>query len=65
MKKIYLSNTDKKLGGVLGGIGETFSVDPTLLRLIFVFVSILTGIIPGIVTYFIAWLIIPEKSTIM
>ncbi len=60
MKKIHLSKTDRKLGGVLGGIGETFTIDPTLLRLIFVFVTLLTGIVPGVLTYLVAWLIIPE-----
>ena len=62
MKKIYLSKTDKKLGGVIGGIAEAFSIDSTLLRLIFVFIVLVTGIVPGLITYIIAWLIIPERA---
>ena len=33
MKKLYLSNTDKKIFGVCGGIAEAYDIDPTLLRL--------------------------------
>jgi phage shock protein C len=61
MKKLYLSETDKKVGGVCGGIGETYDIDPTLIRLIFVFVDLATGIIPLLVAYVVAWAIIPKR----
>ncbi len=62
MKKLYRSNTDKILAGVFGGIGEYFDVDPTLLRLGYVLLSIVTGhFIPAIVGYVIAAIIIPKK----
>jgi len=61
MKKLYLSQKDKKIGGVCGGIGETYNLDPTLVRLAFVFLALITAILPMIVTYFIAWIIIPQK----
>jgi phage shock protein C len=61
MKKLYLSGSDKKLGGVCGGIGETYDVDPTLIRLIFVFVDLATGILPLLIAYIIAWAIIPKR----
>ena len=38
MKKLYLSDTNKKIGGVCGGLGEYFDVDPTLVRVIFIFI---------------------------
>lgn len=59
MKKVYLSRTDKKILGVCGGFGQTYNVDPTLIRLITVFMCIATGIIPLLVTYIAAWFIIP------
>jgi phage shock protein C len=59
MKKIYRSQEDKKIAGILGGLGELFDIDPTLLRLLFVFIGLATGIIPLIVAYFIGWIIIP------
>ena len=61
MKKIYLSSRDKKIAGVLGGIGETLNVDPTLIRLIYVLIALATAIVPAIIAYFIAWLVIPEE----
>ena len=61
MKKLYLSNTDKKIFGVCGGIGETYDVDPTLIRLIMVFLCFATAVVPLAVTYIVAWAIFPEK----
>jgi phage shock protein C len=61
MKKLYLSRTDKKIGGVCGGIGESYGVDSTLVRLAWVLIDIFTGFLPGIVAYIVAWLIIPQK----
>ena len=61
MKKLYKSNTDKVFAGVMGGIGEYFDIDPTILRLAYVLITILTGIVPAIIAYFIAVIIVPNK----
>ena len=61
MRKLYLSKTDSKIFGVCGGIGETYDIDPTLVRLALVLICFLTGILPMVITYIIAWAIIPEK----
>jgi len=63
MKRFYLSQKDKKIGGVCGGLGETLDIDPTLIRLAFVFAALATAILPVVVTYIIAWAIIPKKLT--
>lgn len=60
MKRLYLSSTDKKLSGVCGGIAEYFAVDPSIVRLAWIIITILTGIVPGIVAYIIAAVVIPE-----
>jgi phage shock protein C len=60
MKKIYRSQKDKKIAGVFGGLGELFSVDPTLLRLAFVFIGLITGVFPAIIAYLVGWVIIPK-----
>ena len=62
MKKIYLSKDNKKIAGVFGGLGEHFEVDPTILRLIFIFITIFTGIMPGVITYFVGWMIMPKDK---
>jgi len=58
--RIYLSETNKKIGGVCGGIGEYFNIDPTVVRLAWVIFSFFGG--AGIVAYLIAWAIIPRRS---
>jgi phage shock protein C len=61
-KKLYLSDTDKKISGVCGGIGEYFDIDSTLVRLAWVILSLLLSLgIGGLIVYIIAALIIPEK----
>lgn len=56
-KKLYKSKIDRKICGVCGGIGEYFSVDPTLIRVLFVIFA-LSG--TGILAYIIAAIIMPE-----
>ena len=60
MKRSYRSQEDKKIAGILGGLGELFDIDPTLLRLLFVFIGLATGVIPLVVAYLIGWIIIPR-----
>jgi len=62
IKKLHLSKKDRKIAGVCGGIAETFDIDPTLVRLAFIFIALITAIIPVIIFYILAWLIIPDAS---
>ena len=60
VKRLYLSNTNKKIGGVCGGLGEYFDVDPTFVRVIFILLTLLSlGL--GIIGYILIWMIIPRK----
>lgn len=61
-RKLCLSDVDKKWGGVCGGIAEYFNIDSTLIRLVWVILSIFTGGFGGLIAYLIAWAIIPHKS---
>ena len=61
MKKLYLSRTDKKIFGVCGGIGDTYGIDSTLIRLAWIFIGMATAILPALVTYIVAWIILPQK----
>jgi phage shock protein PspC (stress-responsive transcriptional regulator) len=61
MKRLYRSKKDRMLFGVCGGIAEYFDVDPSLVRIVWVFFALMSGLLPGILTYAIAWLIIPEE----
>ena len=62
-KRLYRSNTDKILAGVCGGLGEYFDVDPTLVRLLWVIVSVFMAGIGGVIAYVLAWLIVPRKPS--
>src|SRR5579872_639530 len=61
MKRLYRSQKDKLVAGVIGGIGEYFEVDPTILRLGFIVLLLLTGIFPAIIAYAVAYFIIPDQ----
>ncbi len=50
-------------GGVCAGLGEYLEVDPTLIRLAFVLLALVTGIVPVLIFYLIAWIIVPAKPT--
>jgi phage shock protein C len=63
MKKIYRSTEDRKIAGICGGIGELLNVDPTIIRLMLIFLCIVTAVMPLVLTYIIAWFIIPEKPS--
>lgn len=63
MKRLYRSESDKKIAGVCGGLGAYFDVDPVIFRIIFV-VLLLPGGLPGLLPYLIMWFIIPTESEI-
>ena len=59
MKKLYRSNTNKKLCGVCGGLAEHFDIDPVIMRLIFIFLTLFVG--GGLLIYLICALVIPKS----
>jgi len=60
-KSLHRSSTNKVIAGVAGGIGEYFAIDPTLIRLLFILLTIFGG--SGILIYLIMWLIMPSDSS--
>ncbi len=52
------------VSGVLGGFGAYLSIDPTVVRIIFVLLLLATGIFPGVFLYLLAVYFIPEGTTI-
>ena len=58
--KLTRSNHDKMIAGVCGGIAEYFDLDPTLVRVGFVLLSILSAAFPGLIVYIILALIMPK-----
>ena len=59
MKRLFRSQTNKKIAGICGGIGEMTDTDPTIIRLIVIVLGLATGFFPFFIAYLIAWWIIP------
>ena len=59
MRKVKRDSYNGILGGVCEGLGEYFSIDPVIIRLMFIATSLMLG--GGISTYIIAWIIIPDR----
>ncbi len=59
MRKLYRDRWDKKIAGVCGGLGRLLRVDPTIVRLIVAILCLLTAVLPLVVFYIIAWILIP------
>ncbi|SMB90651.1 phage shock protein C (PspC) family protein [Desulfonispora thiosulfatigenes DSM 11270] len=61
-KKLYRSVSDRKISGVCAGVADYFNTDATLIRLIYVFITIFgTAIIGGVLFYFLCAFIIPSE----
>ena len=62
MQRLYRSKKERILGGVCAGLGEHLDVDPTVIRLIWAVVTLISfG--TGIIVYILAWIIIPEDDS--
>ena len=60
-KRLYKSNTNKILCGVLGGLGEYFDIDPTLVRIGYLLLTVFSAGFPGVLLYIIMALIVPKR----
>lgn len=61
MKYLYRSRDNKIFGGVMGGIGEYFDIDPVIVRVGFVLLLFMSAIVPGVLAYVVALILIPKK----
>lgn len=60
-KQLLRSRTDRRIGGVCGGLAEYFSADPTIVRVAWVVLTIVPcAIVFGVIAYLVAWLVIPQ-----
>lgn len=52
---------NKMISGTLAGLAEYMNLDPTVMRIGFVFFLLITGLMPGLLIYFILWIFMPES----
>jgi phage shock protein PspC (stress-responsive transcriptional regulator) len=63
-KRLKRSVENRKLGGVCGGLAEYFSVDATVVRVMWIILTVVPGaIVFGVAGYLVAWFIMPEQQT--
>ena len=58
-KRFVLSQTDKKLGGVCGGLADYFGIDALIVRL--AFVALILGWGSGLLLYILLWILAPKQ----
>ena len=63
-KKLYRSEDNKVIFGVIGGFGEYIDVDPVFLRVIYILLSVFTGFFPGVLAYILMAIVMPKKSEV-
>ena len=63
VKKLYRSEKNRMIAGVCGGLAEYWDMDPTLIRLLWVLVSLMVG--SGILLYILACLIMPDERSVI
>ncbi len=59
-KRLFRSN-DRMLGGVCAGFAEYIGWDPTLVRIAYIVLSIVSAAFPGLLIYLLLWIIIPPR----
>jgi phage shock protein PspC (stress-responsive transcriptional regulator) len=59
-KRLYRSQTDRKIAGVCGGLAEFFNIDPVIVRVVAV-ILLLPGGLPGLLPYVVLWVLAPKK----
>jgi phage shock protein C len=62
MMKQFRRSHDKMIAGVCAGIAEYLDLDPSLVRVGYVLLSIFSAAFPGILVYIILWIVLPERE---
>ena len=62
MAALQRSQQHRMLAGVIGGVADYYGWNTTVLRLVFVLVSIFSATVPGILIYLILWVLMPNSN---
>ena len=61
-KQLRRSMVNRQIGGVCAGIAEYLELDPTMVRVAYVLISIFSAAFPGLLVYILLWILIPERE---
>ncbi len=64
-KKLMRSRSDRSIGGVCAGLARYLDLDTSLVRILWFFITLVSGIFPGVVAYLLSWIIIPEEPLLL
>lgn len=63
-RRLTRSNRNKMIAGVCGGLAEYFDMDPTLMRVLYILVSVLSAAFPGVIAYVVLMFLMPPPETV-
>jgi phage shock protein C len=63
-RPLHRSRRNRIVAGVCGGLADWLGWDPTLVRVLYVTVSICSAAFPGILVYIVLWLVMPETAEV-
>jgi phage shock protein C len=58
-RKLYKSRRSKMIGGVAGGLGDYFDIDPVIIRVLFIMTAFAWGV--SVIAYILLWIVLPEN----
>ena len=58
-RRLYRSADEKMVAGVCGGLAEYFDVDPTIVRVAYVLLTLVSGLFPGVILYAVLAIVMP------
>jgi phage shock protein C len=64
-KKLMRLRSDRKIAGVCSGLAHYLDLDVSLVRILWFFITLACGIVPGLVAYVLGWIIIPEEPFLL
>jgi phage shock protein C len=60
-RRMLRSRTNRKIAGVCAGMGQYLDLDVALIRVLTVLITLSVGVVPGLIAYVVAWIIVPEE----
>jgi phage shock protein C len=63
-RRLTRSNRNKMIAGVCGGLAEYLDMDPTLMRVLYVLVSVLSAAFPGVIAYIVLMFLMPPPDAV-
>ncbi|HET8573095.1 MAG TPA: PspC domain-containing protein [Edaphocola sp.] len=60
-KRLFRSSSESVIGGVCGGLGAYFNIDPAIVRVLFAIITLFWG--SGVIIYCLLWILLPQQAT--